>query len=209
MTAGLLKMRGTHEATHMLRVINGLRSTLGLLSIGLGGEEPYEEGIAVVRERAFATKEKPVSISLVHMAICLGLGLETGTQLDFRQTFEVIWRLALLKELRTSKTKTADELKKEARADAYTACRDAFIGTQPHVPGFVHRGRMRYADGSSSFKADLANGLPPQIQALIPAGIGLADIIDVGKFNPRNEEQMRHLAALGTFNYWIANRIAR
>lgn len=82
----------SHElGVHILRALRFKDTELSCLSQGLPGSEEFEEGLATCVEQALAGVYAPS-----RMERYIGIGLAHFRNLNFRDTFEVMWRLDYL-----------------------------------------------------------------------------------------------------------------
>ncbi len=123
-----------HEfGVHGQRAVNGLKTDLPILGMGLYTNTPrqdyltFEEGLATTIE-AMAGKDMPewTAVKLGHY---VNIAMAQGGA-DFRHTYEVAWRYRLLSKLGDQQEVTDEMLDTEKKA-AYKACVRIFRGTQP------------------------------------------------------------------------------
>ncbi len=126
-TRDRLKALVLHEyGVHMLRAIPYKTAPLTALNIALPGYEKIEEGLTSCVEQALAGCYSPS-----HMELYIGIGLAYFRQLNFRQVFEVLWRLHYLSKP-LSVTSTHEECnhwKEQARDSAFNETQRIFRGT--------------------------------------------------------------------------------
>ena len=113
-----------HEiGVHMLRSVIGNETDLEPLANGLNGYYEAEEGLGVVMEQALNGKFREAGID--HY-ITAGLAYFDGK--DFRDAYEIKWRLSALEKLRMGGEMTGDVRKKSQNA-AYGNTMRSFRGT--------------------------------------------------------------------------------
>ncbi|MCR4264368.1 MAG: flavohemoglobin expression-modulating QEGLA motif protein, partial [Candidatus Roizmanbacteria bacterium] len=92
-----------HEiGTHVVRRINGERSKLKLLGLGLDRYERGDEGVATMREQSLEDKMDDFADLGKHLAISLAYGLD-GINRDFRAVYGILEKQFLLEELLSGK----------------------------------------------------------------------------------------------------------
>jgi len=120
----VVRGRVVHEVgIHMVRSVMGEQATLGPLRIGLAGYYDSEEGLGVVAGQALNKK-----FSEVGTAAYLTAGLAYFDKKDFREVFEIKWRIAVLEKLKDGQELTDEAITKE-RSLAYNATTRSFRGT--------------------------------------------------------------------------------
>lgn len=130
-----------HEiGVHMLRSVMGAETDLKPLASGLNDYYDAEEGLGVVMEQAL--EGKAVDRGVDHY---ITAGLAYYDKKDFRGTFEVKWRLALLDKL-TETEQAAPEQIEKVRTAAYAQTMRSFRGTDS-LPLFKD---LSYFNGSNN-----------------------------------------------------------
>lgn len=113
-----------HEiGVHMLRAVSGGEKNPPLLAQGLSGYYDFEEGLGIVMEQALEGKATERGTGHYITA-----GLVYHDKKDFRQTFEVKWRIAALQKLTEGQTLT-EEMIDTARNTAYKQVMRIMRGT--------------------------------------------------------------------------------
>jgi len=166
-----------HElGTHVLRRLNGERSKLMLLGLGLDRYEKGDEGVATMREQAVENKFGIEEWLERHVAINLALGIKEHGALDFRNLFELLWRYKYLKAREEGKSDQLSE--KNVKEAAYTRCYRTFRGTSGKDKGVAFTKDIVYAEGNVGTWGVIGEN-PEELMRL-----------SVGKYDPTN---MRHL----------------
>lgn len=159
-----------HEiGTHVARRVNGEKSRLMLLGLGLDRYERGEEGIATMREQAYAKKVDDFSGLDGYLAISLAIGVD-GKPRDFRQVYEVLDKYYTFKNLQSGKTKA----EAEANQSAWTRSVRTFRGTDCKTPGVAFTKDAVYREGSIAIW-DLISNYPDQMKEF-----------NQGKYDPTN-----------------------
>ncbi len=127
-----------HEiGVHMLRSVCGYETDIPLLATGMKGYADSEEGLAVVVEQARKGKFHESG----HLSY-LAASLAYFEGMDFRATFETLWRIIALKSAKG--TDMTSEAIEKAKASAYGVCLRTFRGTDD-IPWFKD---LQYYNGS-------------------------------------------------------------
>jgi len=103
-----------HELTHMSGSWHGRQQKDGLLAVGLPGILAFEEGKSVGIEQIMRGAASKIRGEQYYIALGLQRGSLDGHKHSFRETFEVMWRRALVQDGNFS-----DEAVTKARAAAY------------------------------------------------------------------------------------------
>lgn len=128
-----------HEiGVHMLRAIYGYDSDVAPLAVGLTGAGDSEEGLAMVAQQARVGKYEEAGHGLYLVA-----SLAYFEQTDFRDTFELVWRIGALAKSKDGKLD--DEQIEKARSTAYAQCMRIFRGTDD-IPWFKD---LQYYNGTA------------------------------------------------------------
>jgi len=130
-----------HEiGVHMFRSIMGEHANLGPLRSGLANYYDSEEGLGVVVEQALRGKYR-----VAGEGHYITTGLAYFDKKDFRDTFEIKWRLGVLSKLKEGVELTDEAVAKE-RSLAYGAAMRIFRGTDT-LPWFKD---LAYYNGADS-----------------------------------------------------------
>jgi len=136
------ELRGlvAHEiGVHMLRSITGEETSLQILRTGLSDYYDSEEGLGKVMEQAVNGKYAESGVPYYTVA-----GLMHFDQKDFRETYEIMWRINYLKS-----SKSGEEVSEEKISDTKDATYKAILrmtrGTDKH-PWFKD---LAYYNGAS------------------------------------------------------------
>lgn len=172
-----------HEVgTHVARRINGERSRLKLLSIGLDRYEPGDEGVATMREQALSQKVDDFSGLDGHLAIGLALGLD-GQPRDFRQVNEILGKYYLIRNLLSGKTFT--EAQEKANNSAWSRSVRTFRGTDCKTPGVCFTKDIIYRQGNIG-AWEIIKKKPDEMARF-----------NIGKYDPSNSRHLWILEQLG------------
>jgi len=172
-----------HElGTHVSRRINGERSRLKLLGIGLDRYERGEEGIATMREQALKNKVEEFSGLESHLAICLAMGLD-GQPRDFRQVFQIMRSYYLFSNLQ--KGKSPEDAEAKADTSAWNRTVRTFRGTDCKTPGICFTKDIAYREGNVQVW-DIVKDKPDEMMRF-----------NVGKYDPSNDRHLIILEQLG------------
>lgn len=172
-----------HEiGTHTARRLNGERTKLRLLGLGLDRYEGGEEGIATLREQALSGEADDYSGFDGHFAISLASGLD-GHPRDFRKTYDVLFRYYFIKNL--SRGITTDEAQKKASNSAWARSVRTFRGTDSQTPGACFTKDIIYREGNIAVWETL-NRKEPEMHRW-----------NVGKYDPSNPRHIWVLDELG------------
>ncbi len=130
-----------HEiGIHMLRSVMGEQTTLGPLRMGLSGYYDSEEGLGTVAEQALTGKYREVGEGHYITA-----GLAYFDQKDFREIFEIKWRLSALKKVKDG-VELTEEMIDASRSFAHGSTMRSFRGTD-ELPWFKD---LAYYNGANS-----------------------------------------------------------
>lgn len=128
-----------HEiGVHTLRAIYGYDSDIAPLAVGLTGAGDSEEGLAMATQQARTGKYVEAGHGLYLVA-----SLAYFEQTDFRDTFELVWRIGALAGSKDG-VLTEEQIEK-ARSTAYAQCMRVFRGTDD-IPWFKD---MQYYNGTA------------------------------------------------------------
>lgn len=168
-----------HEVnTHVQRRINGERSQLKLLGIGLDRYEKGEEGVATYNEQQISGA-KEFSHPERYFAIALAKGAVDGVPRDFRGTFDV------LKQYYTVVLKNGDDLETRAERKAWDLCVRVFRGTTCSTPGAVYTKDLAYFQGNK------------ETWWLVNQDSDVTESFTKGKFDMYNKQHVYLLSQLG------------
>lgn len=172
-----------HEiGTHIIRGINGRKSRLGLLGIGLDRSEIGEEGIATAREQSISRNIAGFSGLEGYLAVGLAYGLN-GKKGDFRDLYEIFVKIYLVYGL--SLGMKIAEAKKRARLRSWERCIRTFRGTTCDTPGICFTKDLIYRQGNINIWRVIRNN-PREIRRF-----------SAGKYDPSNPRHIRILDQLG------------
>jgi hypothetical protein len=166
-----------HEIkTHVARRVNGERSRLQLLGLGLDRYLKAEEGIATFAEQKVTGAEEFAGIPrLLSVAVAKGL---TGEKMDFRATHSIMSDYRLLSSSKEGMTL------EEAAAQAYDDCVRIFRGSTCETPGAV-------------FPKDMAYFSNRAIWTLVSENSDVVETFTIGKYDPNNDGHVALLTQLG------------
>ncbi|MBI1833822.1 MAG: DUF1704 domain-containing protein [Candidatus Andersenbacteria bacterium] len=172
-----------HEiGVHVLRRVNGIKSKLLLLGMGLDRYYRGEEGLATLYEEAlygsFINTIRPQR----YLAIGLTYGLD-GQRRDFREVFEIMVHYFRHDLLLSSPP--SQELEEHAILHAWETCRRIFRGTTGSEPGVCLTKDIIYQEGNIQIWEALAEH-PKELRRLL-----------IGKYDPANEHHRWILDSLG------------
>ena len=159
-----------HElGVHMMRSIIGSETDLLPLRIGLNDYYDAEEGLGVVMEQALKGKFRESGIDHYITA-----GLAYFDEKDFRDTFEIKWRLSAL-SLAADGTDVTDEMIAKAKNGAYGGVMRSFRGTD-ELPWFKD---LSYYNGAMDVWKHLENIAGDDLKFMF---------VLMGKANPANKQ---------------------
>lgn len=119
-----LKGLVVHEiGIHMMRAVTGADTDLQPLEIGLDDYYDFEEGLGRAMEQAVSGKYEPAGVNYYIIA-----GLSYYDSYDFRQIFEVMWRLSALDKAKNG-SDLSDEQISKSRQFAYGSVMRIMRGT--------------------------------------------------------------------------------
>lgn len=178
----LQQLIGHEIGTHVARRVNGERSRLRLLGLGLDRYEKAEEGVATFREQALEGKVDDFEGFDGHFAISMAKGLD-GKKRDFRETFEIMKAYFVFIQMQKGMDRAAAEL--DAQTTAWNRCVRTFRGTDCQTPGLVYPKDLIYREGNIG------------IWDVVSKNISVMETFSLGKFDPAND---RHLWVLNQLN---------
>jgi hypothetical protein len=167
---------------HVGRREHGTKSRLSLLGLGLDRYIKGEEGVTTVAEQAHAGKVVAFRGLELHLAAALAKGLD-GEPRDFRQTYEVLYKYFLFKEL--PKAKDKDQAEKTAQDKAYAHCVRVFRGTDCKTKGVIFPKDIVYREGNIAVWGLLKNNPNEALK------------FSIGKYDPANDRHLWILSQLG------------
>lgn len=173
-----------HEiGNHTQQIVNGRRSRLQLLGVGLDRDTSGFEGVATLTGNLATNPEKFKEYEKLdrHLAISLGAGLD-GKPRNFREVFEVMQKYYFFKAIKAGKDPAAAE--KSANNQAWTSCVRTFRGSDCQTRGAVFTKDIAYAEGDISHWKIL--GQNPDLLEKI--GVGRIDLA-----NPRHRKILQKL----------------
>ncbi len=180
-----------HEiGTHAARRINGERSHLKLLGIGLDRYEVGEEGIATMREQALVNKVDDFRGIDGQLAIGLCLGLD-GQPRDFRQVYEILEKYYLFKNLISKKE--LPESQEKAQSSAWNRTLRTFRGTDCNTPGACFTKDTIYRDGNIGIWDVIGNNPDEMLR------------FNIGKYDPANPRHIWILEQIGISDKDLSN----
>ncbi len=172
-----------HEiGTHVQRRVNGERSRLKLLGLGLDRYEIGEEGIATAREQALSSGVKDFSSLDGHLAIGLAVGID-GEPRDFRDVYEFLKNYFEMSNLESGVS--ADEAGKKAEDKAWKRCVRTFRGTDCKTKGVCFTKDIIYREGNIGIWRVFNENSKEVLR------------FDVGKYDPANSRHLLILEQLG------------
>lgn len=172
-----------HEiGTHTARRLNGERTKLRLLGLGLDRYEGGEEGIATLREQALVEKVDDFSGLQSYLASSLAKGLD-GKPRDFRETFTFLSRYNYVMGL--SKGKTPENAQRLANESTWSTCVRTFRGTDSKTPGTCFTKDIIYRQGNIAVWETLERNSPEMHRW------------NIGKYDPSNPRHIWILDQLG------------
>ncbi len=178
-----------HEVgTHVKRRVNGERTRLKLLSLGLDRYEGGEEGVARMREEAVKGKLEEFAGINYYLAGTLASGTLDQPR-DFRKTFEIIVRYFELQNILKGKS-TSEESRNKAQTSAWNTCVRMFRGTDTKTPGVFFTKDLIYREGNIAVWDTVTKNIP---------GTNTPEMMrwSVGKYDPSNDRHIWILNELG------------
>src|SRR3989344_1039267 len=177
-----LRILIVHEiGTHVARRINGERSKLKLLGLGLDRYERGDEGVATMREQSLGDKMEDFAGLEAHLAISLAYGLD-GMERDFRKVYEILEKQFLLQELLSGKD--YQSALSTAQTSAWDPTGRNILGTKC-VAGACFTKDIAYREGNIA-TWNVVRENPDEMFRL-----------NVGKYDPSNNRHLWILDQLG------------
>ncbi len=166
-----------HEiGTHVLRRVNGEKSRLKLLGLGLDHYDPGEEGIATLREQILHEKFNDFSGLDGHLSISLALG-QDGIKRNFREVYDILELHFLRQELKSNNGNFNNAIENARKKAWRRACR-TFRGTDCKTRGIANTIDNVYREGNIGIWEVIKNN-PGEIKRF-----------NCGKYNPANPEHI-------------------
>jgi hypothetical protein len=177
-----IQKKVVHESTHVFRRVEGERSRLQLLSLGLDRFIKGEEGITGLREQSLADEFEEYSGLTGQLAIGLARGLD-GEKRDFRGVYEIMEKYFYLSNL--LKDQDPEKAKEKAKNSAYKHCVRTFRGSDCKTPGVCYTKDVAYREGQIGVWQVVADS-PDEIRRF-----------SIGKYDPANKRHIWILDQLG------------
>jgi len=172
-----------HEiGTHVARRINGEKSVLMLLGLGLNGYERADEGLATMREQVFDDQIVEFARAERHVAVSLCYGLD-GKKRDFRDVYTALEKYIFFKSL--VQGMAVEDSKKYSEDLAWVTCERTFRGTDCSTAGVCLTKDIMYQEGNIAIW-NLLETNPSELMRF-----------NVGKYDPTNLEHCQLLNDLG------------
>jgi hypothetical protein len=178
-----------HEAgTHVKRRVNGERTKLQMLSLGLDRYEGGEEGVARMREEAVKGKLDEFAGHNYYLAGSLTSGT-LDTPRDFRETFTILAKYFELKDVLKGKS-TPEESHSKAETTAWNTCVRMFRGTDAKTKGVYFTKDLIYREGNVAVWDTVTKNIP---------GTQTPEMMrwSIGKYDPSNDRHIWVLSELG------------
>ncbi len=141
-----LKHKTIHEVgVHAARAINAERGGWVSAAYGQDGYLDFEEAVAIALEDAYQGKFDDHGENY-YLIAGLAYGLDNHEPRNFRETYEVMWRMLVLQAAKGVADVT-DEQVVEAQSSAFTSCMRLFRGTDTRQPGVVYLKDLAYFKG--------------------------------------------------------------
>ncbi|HET7320359.1 MAG TPA: hypothetical protein VFI84_02095 [Candidatus Saccharimonadales bacterium] len=173
-----------HEVEiHAGRVARGKKLGHGLAGYGLPGYLEFEEPFATAIEEIYS-QQRSVKGEQYVAAIAISAGFD-GTERDFRDSFELAWRLTAIKGYKDGKN--AEEATNTARKSAYTTLIRIWRGMPTDIPGCIYpKDRVYYNEDVWRYLTHNGNPLPR------------ADFLRLlqAKYDPRESSQNAYIKTL-------------
>lgn len=163
--------------THIRRELNGSRSKLRLLGIGLDRNVPGEEGIATMRQQVIEGRIDGFTKHALYLGIGLAYGLD-GQKRNFREVYDILERYYHFLQL--AQGATPENSKEKAKDLAWTTSVRIFRGTSGQ-PGVCFTKDLAYMEGNIG------------VWSVLEKNGEELHRFNVGKYSPMNE---RHIAIL-------------
>ncbi len=178
-----------HEiGTHVARRVNGERSKLKLLGLGLDRYD--DEGVATMREQAIAGKVDDFRGIDGFLAIGLATGAD-GQPRDFRQVYDILEKYYLFNNIKSGKDYS--EAYKKAQETSWNRAIRTFRGTDCKTPGVCFTKDIIYRNGNIGVWEVIKNN-PEEMMRF-----------NIGKYDPANERHIWILEQLGISDQDLSN----
>lgn len=176
-----------HEVgTHVARRVNGNRSRLMLLGLGLDRYIGGEEGVATMREQVIKNDDAIEEFAGInyHLGISFAQGLD-GTKRSFSGVHEMLTKRRYLERLLDGQD--PDKALRLARTNSYNDCARIFRGSGCEAPGVVFSKDLAYREGNIG------------VYQLIKTTKGQQEMLrfSIGKYDPANQRHIWILDQLG------------
>jgi hypothetical protein len=166
-----------HEVEiHVGRIVRGQKLGTGLAGYGLPGYLEFEEPFATAIEEIYS-QQRSVKGGQYVLAIAVSAGID-GVERDFRDSFELLWRLSVING--SHEGKNPEEAAEKAKKVAYNSLLRIWRGMPTDVPGCVYpKDRVYYNEDVWRYLTHNGNPLPR------------ADFLRLlqAKYDPREEHQ--------------------
>lgn len=178
-----LKTLIAHEiGTHVARRMNGERSKLQLLGLGLDRYEKGEEGIARMREQVFEDEVDEYTGFEGHFAIGLAYGSDAQPR-TFREVYDVLQKYYYFKAMIAKKAK--EDPLAASQTSAWNRTVRTFRGSDCTTPGACFTKDIIYREGNIDVWRAMKEN-PSEMMRL-----------SVGKYDPANDRHVWILNQLG------------
>lgn len=174
-SAKRLKELLAHEVgVHIARRINGERTSMKLLGLGLDSYLSGEEGLGCLFEQVLNNKFTKYADAIKYLAISLAYGLD-GKPRDFREVYEVIYAYLLCRKF---KEETTDDVIAASQKEAWQTCIRTFEGSDCKTKGVCKTRNLVYRKGNIS-AWNILKSHPKE-----------ATRITIGKYDPANKKHL-------------------
>ncbi len=175
-----------HEWAHIARSLPYEKALIPMLGTGMSGYLEFEEGVTSCVEKALNGKRGAQALTGFDRYV--NIGLATFGQRNFREVFEIRWRMLYLAE--TDRTLTQRERREKAEELAFSQTMRAFRGTG-YLPNYKD---LVYYNGSVKVWQYIQQ-MGGNYECL------MHELFEMGKIDPTNEQ---HLLALALEEKWQA-----
>lgn len=139
-----LKAKVIHEiGVHALRSITAEQAGWLSAAYGQDGYLAFEEALATALEDAYKGKFEDHGVNY-YLIAGLALGIDSGEPRDFREVYEVMWRVNALSDNTDS---LGEEQLKSAKSRAFNNCLRMFRGTRTTDKGVIYSKDLAYFAG--------------------------------------------------------------
>lgn len=189
-----LKQLIMHEIKrHVERRINGEKSRLSLLGLGLDRYISGEEGVAKTAEQIFEKEFGDFAGFDGHLAIGLATGVD-GKQRDFRSVFEILKKLYTMNQL--EKGKSLEEAIRLANNSAWNNTLRVFRGSDASTPGACYTKDIAYREGNIG------------VWRVVTENPGEMYKFTLGKYDPVNPRHLWILSQLGILESDLEDKLS-